>query len=281
LPAAEKELLLSMDKAYDLYHYLLLIIVMITEAEQRRVDRKRFKPFMAELDQNLRLYNNRLAEQLRTNKHLQHFANERGTFWNDENEYFIRQLLNRLLASDYYAEYLKTPDNYDSDKEFWRKTFKHFIIEDPDVLELIENNNIYWVDDVDLISTFSLKSLKRFSAASTVNEPLLPMYREESDRAFALKLLHHAIVELDSTRERIVPYLKNWDVDRLAQTDLLLMQIALSELLNFPEIPVSVTLNEYIDLSRYYSTPKSPAFVNGALDALAKDLQKDGTIFKN
>jgi N utilization substance protein B len=280
LAAAERELLLSMDKAYDLYHSLLLLIVLLTDAEQKRIDNKRFKPFLAELDNNMRLYDNRFAEQLRINRQLQHFANEKGVLWTDDGLSFVKLLLKKVLASDIYTEYTASPDSYEADKTFWRKAFT-IIIEDEDFRDFIENSSLYWIDDLDIVSSFVFKTIRRFNVSSGADAQLLPMFRESVDRDFAVKLLRYSILEGKENKERITGTIKNWDIERLAQTDLLIMQIALAELRNFPEIPVCITLNEYIDISRYYSTPKSPAFINGALDAIAKDMQREGLFFKN
>jgi len=280
LPVAQNELVLSMDKAYDLYHYLLLLIVMLTDAEQRRVDRRRCTPFMAELDLNLRLYNNRLSEQLRSNLQLKHFANEKGSLWANDDLTFINSLLNKIHDSEFYAQYLETPDTFEADKDFWKKVLDKLILTDPDLQEILDNSSIYWTEDLELVGEFVMKTIRRFKASTKPEEPLLPMFRDEADRYFALNLLNHTILKDYEYREMINAKIKNWEIDRLAQTDLLILQIAIAEILNFPEIPTNVTLNEYIDLARYYSTPKSPNFINGALDAIAKDLAEEGKIFK-
>ncbi|MDR1372843.1 MAG: transcription antitermination factor NusB [Dysgonamonadaceae bacterium] len=281
LQAAEKELLLSMNKAYDLYNYLLLIIVLLSNEGQRRVNKKYCKVQSVELNQNSRLYNNRFSEQLRNNEQLCNFAKQKGTFWADDSPHFIRNLLNKILESAIYVEYITKEDSYDTDKEFWCKTFKNLIIEDEDFIEMIENKSIYWIDDLDMIASFILKSIKHFTAESRPNDKLLPMFREDEDKEYAIKLLRYTILESEENRERITCLIENWDIERLAQIDLYIMQIAISEMLNFPSIPVNVTLNEYIDLSRYYSTPKSPRFINGTLDAVVKELQREGKLFKD
>jgi N utilization substance protein B len=281
LQAAENEMLLSMQKAYDLYHYMLLLIVMLTEAEQRRIDRKRFRLSKAELDNDMRLFNNRFAAKLRNNEQLKRFAAERGTFWADDDANFINKLLQIITSTDIYKEYLEKPDSFEADKEFWRATFKQIIIENADFIEMIENNSIYWADDLDMVATFASKTIRRIVEQTQPSEPLLPMFRDPADKDFAIKLLRHSLLELDDNKIIVDKQIKNWEIERVAQMDLCIMQIAVAELKNFPSIPVNVTLNEYIDLARYYSTPKSPNFINGTLDSIVKELQKEGKIFKN
>ncbi|GHT13388.1 N utilization substance protein B [Bacteroidia bacterium] len=283
LSSAENELLHGLQKSYDLYHYLLLLIPLLTDAEQKRLDKQKNK-FLAtesELNPNRRLENNRFAEQLRTNKQLQKFANEKGALWNDEDLLFLRHILNEILQSDIYLEYLQSDDNYESDKEFWLKVFKSIIWDSDELTDFLEDRSIYWDDDLGVVGTFVLKTLKRFSAETNTAQALLPMFKDLEDKQFAIDLLCHSLREEDENNRRITKQISNWDIERIAQIDLYIMQIALAEIRNFPSIPVNVTLNEYIDLARYYSTPKSSVFINGILDAIVKELKSEGLLFKN
>jgi N utilization substance protein B len=283
LVSAENELLFSLEKTYDLYHYLLLLIVLLTDAEQRRLDKNRNKLLATEeeLNPNRRLADNRFVEQLRTNGKLTAFSIRKGTLWNDDYSLFVRNLLKKIIQSDDYKEYVESVDSYGSDKEFWRKVFKHIIMEDKELCEILESKSIYWEDDLDVVGTFVLKTIKQFVPETGTKQELLPMFKDDEDKEFALKLLHHTLMEEKENNGRINRQINNWELDRIAQIDLYIMQIALSELLNFPSIPISVTLNEYIDLSRYYSSPKSPNFINGILDSIVRELKSEGKLFKN
>jgi N utilization substance protein B len=282
LVSAENELLFSLEKTYDLYHYLLLLIVLLTDAEQKRLDKNRNKLLATEeeLNPNRRLADNRFAEQLRTNGKLTAFSMRKGTLWNDDNSLFVRNLLKKIIQSDYYRDYLKSVNSYGADREFWRKIFKHIIMEDSELCEIMEDKSIYWEDDLDVVGTFVLKTIKQFTYETGTKQELLPMFKDEEDKEFAVKLLRYTLMEEKENNERINRQINNWELDRIAQMDLYIMQIALSELMNFPGIPVSVTLNEYIDLSRYYSTPKSPNFINGILDSIVRELRNEGKLFK-
>jgi N utilization substance protein B len=283
LASAENELLFSLEKTYDLYHYLLLLIVLLTDAEQKRLDKNRNKLLATEeeLNPNKRLADNRFAEQLRTNDKLTAFSVRKGVLWNEDDSLFVRNILKKIIQSDYYKEYLGSENSYGADKEFWVRVFKHIIIEDNELCEILENKSIYWEDDLEVVGTFVLKTIKRFVPEASTKQELLPMFKSEEDREFAVKLLHYTLLGEKENNERINRQINNWEIDRIAQMDLYIMQIALSELLNFPNIPVSVTLNEYIDLSRYYSTPKSPNFINGILDSIVRELKSEGKLFKN
>jgi len=283
LKAAEKELIFSLEKAYDLFHYLLDLISILTDYEQKRLDRKKHKILATdeELNPNTRFIDNRLAEQLRTNTQLSKFINEKGRLWNEDDLHLIRTLSERITQSDIYWEYLDSDDSYETDQEFWRKALKNIILPAPELAESIEEKSIYWEDDLDIVGTFVLKSIKKFDSQSSKDESLLPMFKDDEDRQFAIRLLHRSILEEKENNERITKQIKNWDIDRIASMDLYILQIALSEILNFDSIPLNVTMNEYIDLARYYSTPKSPVFVNGILDAIIGDLKTEKILFKN
>jgi N utilization substance protein B len=280
---AEKELTQSLQKSFELYHYLLLLIGVLTDLEQKRLDALKYKYLTTEEERNpnTRLMNNRFAEQLRKNTTLEKFANKYGTLWNDEDNSFIRRLLSEISQSPLYKEYRQLPDTYESDREFWRKAFKEIILENSELPEILEEKNIYWADDLDIVGTFVLKTIKRFEPEMENRQELLPMFRDEEDAQFAEQLLRRAILEHEENAGLIDRQIKNWDIERIASMDLFIMQIALSEIKNFPSIPINVTLNEYIDLARYYSTPKSSVFINGILDSIVTELKNEGKLFKN
>ena len=283
LDGAEKELTRSLQKSYELYHHLLLLITVFTDLEQKKIDALKYKFLLTEEDRspNLRLVNNRFAEQLRTNDALENFVNRNGIFWMDDNQAFIRNLYNTILQSNFYKEYIQSDDTYENDREFWRKVFKNIILESPELPEILEEKDIYWADDLDIIGTFVSKTIKRFNSETDTKQELLPMFRDEDDRSFAIQLLHRSILEYEENSSLINGQIQNWDLERIASIDLYIMQIALAEIKNFPSIPVNVSLNEYIDLARYYSTPKSSVFINGILDSIVTELQNERKLLKN
>jgi N utilization substance protein B len=283
LNSAENELERSLQKSYDLYYYLLTLITSITDVEQKKLDalKHKYLPTEQELNPNTRLMNNRFAEQLRTNDTLERFTNRYGVIWNEEDTGFVRNLLNEIIRSDIYNEYLQLPDTYEADHVFWRKTFKNIILEDEALSEILEEKNIYWNGDLEIIGTFVLKTINRFDVETPVTHELLPMFKNDEDRQFAIRLLHKTILEYEENEALINRQIQNWDLERIALIDLFIMQIALSEIKNFPSIPVNVTLNEYIDLAKYYSTPKSGHFINGILDSIVNELKTNSILFKD
>lgn len=283
LRIAEKELIFGLQKSYDLYYYLLLLMLEVTKAYENRVETKRnkFLPTEADLNPNTKLMENRFIKQLAANKQLRSYLAERPMSW-DEQESFVRNLLETLLASDIYREYSKSADDsYDADREFWRKIFKQYIYNNDLLNEILEEESIYWNDDVEVVETFVLKTIKQFSEQNGENQPLLPMFKSEEDREYAVRLLRETLLNEKEYRSLIERHSEKWDFDRIAFMDMIIMQVAIAEIVNFESIPTTVSLNEYIEIAKVYSTQKSGLFVNGVLDAAVSQLRKENKIFKN
>ena len=147
--------------------------------------------------------------------------------------------------------------------------------------EYLEDKSIYWNDDISIIETFTLKTIKRFDESTGSKQELLPMFKDMDDKLFATKLFHQAILKGSDYRQRIEKHIKNWETDRIASIDLYIMQVALTEIMTFPTIPISVTLNEYIDIPKHYSTPKSGIFINGILDSIVNELKSEQLLLKD
>jgi len=280
---AENELHLSLRRTYDLYYYLLLLIVELTRLQEQRIAAGKLKylPTEEDLRPNTRFIDNRFARQLANNEILSQYVREHGLTWTNEKD-FLKNVLDMILISDIYKEYLKNPnDIYETDQEFWRSVFRNLICGNEEIEEMLEGISIYWNDDVEIIETFVLKTIKRFKEATGAKQELLPMYKDAEDAAFVVQLFRKTIQHENEYRERIERHTKNWESERVANMDMVIMQVALAEIMNFPKIPVKVTLNEYIDAAKYYSTPKSSVFINGVLDSIVKELKKENLLLKD
>ncbi len=279
----EKELLLGLQKSYDLYFYFLLLMVEITDLYEKRVETKKnkFLPTHEDLNPRMHLINNKFIKQLRENKMFVKYLIERPLSW-ELNSNFIRGLLDTITESEVYKEYTKIEKpTYKDDKDFWRKGFKAFVYRNEELDDILEDESIFWNDDIEIVQSFVLKTIKFFNKSEGENQSLLPMFNDEEDRQYAIKLLRETLVNELSYREQITRNAQNWDFERIAFMDVIIMQVAISELYSFTSIPISVTLNEYIDIAKSYSTPKSSIFINGILDAVVTELKKDKTILKN
>lgn len=283
LKVAENELLFSLRKSYDLYHYFLLLIVEVTNLQRRLLDARKHKymPTEAELNPNTRLIDNRFAAQIAKNEALHQYMSEQGISWDNDDD-FILMILEQILSSESYAEYLANEDDsYETDKEFWRITFKKVICGNDTVNDYLQDKSIYWNDDISIVETFTLKTIKQFEETAGSQQKLLPMFKDLEDQVFAVKLFRQTLLKGSEYRERINKHMKNWETERIANIDLIIMQIALAEIMNFPSIPINVTLNEYIDMAKYYSTPKSGTFINGILDSIVNELKKEKLLLKD
>jgi len=283
LKVAENELLLSLRRSYDLYHYFLLLIVDVTHLYERMVETKRnkYRPTEEELNPDMRMLNNRLAAQIETNEALHRYTKEHGISWADDMD-FVKKVLDMIIKSDLYSEYLKNEkDDYETDKEFWRLVFKRIISNNEFVEEYLEEKSIYWNEDIDIIESFVIKTIKRFDEAEGGEQELMPMFNSNDDHSYVIKLFRQTLLNGEQYRERISKHTKNWESERVANMDLVIMQVALAEILNFPTIPINVTLNEYIDAAKYYSTPKSGNFINGVLDSIVEELKAENVLMKN
>lgn len=279
----ESELLFSLQKSYDLYHQFLLLIPHLTDIEQKRLDLRKHRRLATEEDKNpnTRFINNRLSAQLETNEQLSSFLTEKGSIWMEESG-LVKKLLEQIIDSDLYKDYLESEDNYTSDKDFWRQAFKKFICSNEEIAEFLEDRSIYWNDDIEIIETFVIKTIKRFDDTTDKRQALLPMFKDEEDREFAVSLLRQSILKAEEYNERINRHIsKSWEFDRIANMDIYIMQMAIAETLTFPSIPVNVTINEYIDLAKVYSTPNSAFFINGTLDSIIKELKEEKVLLKN
>lgn len=281
MDSAEKELLFSLSKAYDLYNYLLELIVAVTQEERKRVEvaTQRALREGAEMPSQKFAYN-KFAVQLEENKQLNEFAETQKQSWANSVE-FVRGLCNQIEQSQTYAEYMADTDNsYEADREVWRKLYRQLIQENEDLDQLLEEQSLYWNDDKEVVDTFVLKTIKRFEQENKADQELLPEYKDLEDRDFARKLFRSTILNCDQYQRYMSDASRNWDFSRLAYMDVVIMQIAIAEMVNFPNIPASVTINEYVDLAKVYSTPRSGGYVNGMLDNIGRFLIDRGIIAK-
>ena len=283
LDTAEKELFFSLSKAYDLYNYLLLLMVEVTKQANKRLNAAKNKlvPTKEELFPNTKFVENRFIAQLEVNKQLLEFSNNQKKTWENEAD-FVKTLCDKILESDIYKEYMASEtSSYEEDRELWRKLYKNIIFNNIELDQVLEDQSLYWNDDKEIVDTFVLKTIKRFDEKNGAKQELLPEFKDEEDQDFARRLFRRTILNADYYRHLISENTKNWDLDRVAFMDVVIMQIALAEILSFPNIPVSVSLNEYVEIAKLYSTSKSGSFINGTLDGIVNQLKKEGKLTKN
>jgi len=282
MDTAEKELFFSLSKAYDLYNQLLALIVAVTKESRRRLEvlqARAQREGLAEPSQKFAY--NRFALQLENNRQLAEFLETQNRSWADYPE-FIGKLFEQIEQSQLYKDYLEsTEDSYAADRELWRRVYRTLIQENEDLDQLLEEQSLYWNDDKEVVDTFVIKTIKRFEEKNGEKQELLPEYDSEEEQDYARKLFRATILNGDEYQRMMTEASRNWDFSRLAYMDVIIMQIAIAEMLTFPSIPVSVTINEFVDLAKLYSTPRSSGYINGMLDAIARHLIHTGRLLKH
>ena len=266
---ADKELTLSLSKSYQLYNNLLLLICAVTKMARKRYDiintkaerEGRVIPQNAFID-------NKFALQLEENTQLRNFVETNGDIWEQKAE-FVKNLLLEMQEDETVK--CDIGSSYEDCKAMWKHLYKTHIQDNESLSDILESESLYWNGDKGIIDTFVLKTISRFDEGAGSEQELLPEYRENDDEEYAHQLLYTALKNAEEYQQYIKEACQAWDFSRLAKMDIVIMQLAIAEMINFPKIPIPVTINEYVELANEYSTPKSGKFVNGILDAIAKE----------
>ena len=218
---------------------------------------------------------------LKENKAIKDASIETKINWSgDVEQNVLLKLYNSFSKNDIYINYMNSEEqSFEEDRKFVIKLFKKEICNFELLLHYFEEKSIYWVDDIDLVCSMVIKTLKTFKSPEDINKDILPLYKEDEEE-FIKELFRKGLNNLTDNYAIIADYTKNWESDRIALMDRLLMNLAITEAQAFPYIPTNVTLNEYIEISKFYSTPKSNSFINGVLDKIFTSMQKEGTIKK-
>ena len=277
---ADRELAQSIDSAYSLYKTLLFIPVAWARQIGKSVARQRRMNAPHISRKEILLAENRFIAQLETNIELDSFVQSNDMDWLFESDW-LKDTCAKMLESDALEEYIQGEKfDFEADKELCRKLYKEFVEENDDLDALLEEQNIYWNGDKELIDSFVLKTIRSFTDGNATEQPLKSEFKDEEDRQFAIDLLHYGL-DMASEREKVVAAnCRRWDPSRLAFLDVIIIQVAMAEMMHFPGIPVRVTMNEYVELAKLLSTPASGSFVNGMLDTIAKDLAAQGKLNK-
>ncbi len=282
LQMVEKELFHSVKRTYDLYYHLLNLSIAISDYAYSRIDSRRSKhrPTFEDLNPNTKFIDNLFIAQLKNNKMFNDYLLKNKLSWADDSD-IIKGLFEDIAKSDFYMEYMNSTENsYAEDKELWRKIFKRIILNSESLDNSLEDQSIYWSDDVEIVISFIIKTIKRFDEEKGENQELLPMFKDDEDAEFASRLLKTTIKNESEYRELVDKNTRNWELERIAFMDVLIMEVALAELFEFPTIPINVTLNEYIEIAKNYSTNKSNIFVNGVLDNIVNQLKEEKKLTK-
>lgn len=284
----ERQLLISLDKLYELYIRQLSLLIEISDFARRRLEENKLKflPTEEDLHPNTRFIDNRVINQLSNNRDYLKKCHSFKISWADEEE-LIRKLYNLLRESDFFAAYMDGPEpQYKEDKELVEKVFNNIFAESELLQSYFEERSIYWSDDFEISFIMIQKTIRGFQADNDEYTLLPSLLKDENDAdgsedlEFVKNLYRKTLIHSDEFNTIIADKAQNWELDRIALMDILLLKMAMTEFVDFPSIPVKVTLNEYIELAKSFSTPKSKIFINGILDKLIVEFKASGRLLK-
>ncbi len=283
LMTSRADLKRSLDEAYALYHWLLWLPVEITRAEDNRLDANanKYLPTEEDLHPDRRFVDAKLIDILAHHNDLSLYFEQKGINWNIDPT-LIRRLADMVIQSEPYKKFMEEPGEktIEQETELWRNLMRHVILPSDDLEEALENKSIFWNDDLEVMSSFALKTIKRLGV--NPDEPLPAEFKDDEDAAFGSKLFNAAVANADTFRGYIDEFVntKKWDAERVALMDIVILVTALAEAVTFPNIPLTVTTNEYVEIANWYSTSRSGAFVNGMFASIADKLLKEGRLAK-
>ena len=279
----EKFLLQSLDTMYDLFLLQLSLLIEIqkrAEDQQEKIQRK-YLATTEEKNPSKKFINNEVLQLLKSNEALKNELEKRKIdFWYLDFEY-VDIIYKAILDSPLYKEYMSTKtSDFKEDRNFIVDIFSEIIATDDKLYDYIEDKKLTWIDDLPVINTIIQKLLRKVKPDSTEHHFTPKLYKDLEDRDYAVNLFKKSLLNRSKFNEEIAERTVNWDSDRIANLDAILLQMAICEFQKFPSIPVKVTINEYLEIAKEYSTPKSSFFINGILDKIVKDYTKDGNLNK-
>ena len=283
LTSEEKFLNLSMDSMYELYLLMLSLLVKVHEKAKDQQEKSQQKHLLTseDLNPNMKFVKNALLVQLSENQYLKEaLERHKVNNWELDNEY-VEVIFRAILESDRFSKYMSAESStYNKDRQFVVELFKEVIAPNEKLYNYLEDRNLTWIDDLPVVNTALVKLLNKSKENNYEDYFTTKLFKDEEDKEFGLSLLKHTIKNLEPYTEEISLKTKNWDKDRIADIDFVLLQMAICEFHEFPSIPTKVSINEYIEIAKEYSTPKSNVFINGVLDKIVKEYNENKTLNK-
>ena len=270
----------SCEATRDLYLYMLSIVSPLTAEARKRIEaaKGKFHPTEEELHPNTKFADNAVAPLLENDPDFSKFLERKKLGW-DNDDVLIRNLFDSISAKPWYAAYMAAPDrSLSADARLFKKVFEEEFEDNEALWRILEDMNIYWTDDLGYVLRYDMKAMETLARTGRWDWPEL--YSDPSDHAFVTRLLRNTLSRYEACCARVAANVSKWEADRLFTTDLVLIAMGLTEAESFPEIPVKVTINEYVEICKHFSTPKSRSFVNGLLDRLIREAVDDGRIAK-
>ena len=278
MPVAERAMLKHFDEVVELKLVIISLLIQLVKHADNFYDegKKKYLPTSLDLNPNTRFVDNDIITSVRNDLDVMDKVAKFSGIWIKNDHDIVHKLFKELYQSDLYQKYI-TNENKDVevDKKFIINALNDYILKNELVHHIFEERSIYWVDDLPFIAAIIFGDIKEDKSMDTKGA-----FKDSSDKEFALKLFRNTIKNNSDYEEIIVKFARNWELDRIAKMDQLFLKMAFAEILSMPDLPIKVSMNEYIEISKYYSTPKSKLFVNGLLDNFVKTYTREGKIKK-
>lgn len=281
--SSEKDLVYSIEKTYELYHLLMVLMIDVQDYAESKIEQARQKriPTEQDLNPNTRFIDNVLLHQLRRNDGFRKFLAKTPLSWTNYPE-IVRRMYLIIIDTELYDEYMNSEEpSYRNDKRFLERVYSDLVMNFEDLYQNLEEQSIFWIDDVDFVIRMIVKTLRKFNEANDQGAELFPMLKEKDDLAYCRKLVRTTVKNEDEYLGLIKESANNWELERIAFIDSLILRLAISEAIEFKSIPTKVTINEFIEIAKIYSTQKSSQFINGILDNIFTGLKSEGRIVKS
>ena len=277
----QKELIFSLNKTYEMYHMILALLLEIRDKFEEKIERAKNKklPTPEDLNPNTKFIDNRFFKQLKNTESFQRYIDTKKISWK-EHTHIVNKLIKQIEEEEYFLKYMNLPTTYKDDKKVLINIVENNISQFEEFEEFFEDQSIYWNDEFEFVLSMVIRTIEKTKERHE-EAKILKLWKAEADKYYAEELVKEVILQHDEITGVLMKYIKNWDPDRIAFADMLLMEMAYVELTKFPEIPVKVSLNEYIEIAKYYSTKQSGTFINGILDKVHKYLKENNLINKS
>ncbi len=279
---SEKELFQSIQKTYDLYHYIMLLLIELVKYGEERIEmgKEKHLPTVEEQNPNKRFVANKIIDQLRNNNPLNRYIHQNKINWSGQSE-IIKTIFNQFKDKEYFLDYMKSDEgDYKADKRVVEKILTEEIPGLEQLDQLLEEQNIFWNNDLEFVISMIIKTIKGFKENDSRDQDMMPLFKNDEDRDFSKIILRKVLINHEEYNQLIKNFSQNWEFDRIAIMDIILMQMAIAEFTEIVSVPTKVSLNEYIEIAKYYSTTGSSNFINGILDKIISHLKKENKINK-
>lgn len=281
IPNSEKELLHSCDKTKDLYFFILNIAIALKKAADAKIEQglQKFHPTPEELEPNRKFSDNMFVARLLKEHKFLDYCQRSGLMWTDDLSIFVKKLYQHISEQQYFLDYMEAPGHtMEADCDIFIKIFEKEFEDNEEIAQIIEDLSLYWMDDLAYVLITIIRNINTLKEKGKLMSP--NTFMKNDDREFAIGLLDFTLANYDKYMKIVTENVSNWDSERLVATDISLIILGIAEAVHFPNIPIKVSINEYVEISKFYSTPNSKVFVNGLLDKIIQSMVASGEIVK-